>query len=159
MVSIRSYTRHDRTWVEKANVHFYQNRHKFDATFTDAVESALDELEGRISDPESCFLIAEHDGTPVGCIFLSTDQQSVGRIRLFFVDEDFRGKGIGRNLLQAVLESAMRREFEAVRVSTFERHPEACRLYEKSDFKLGNAHQMTAFGNVMQQRDYELTIR
>ncbi|MEP3296569.1 MAG: GNAT family N-acetyltransferase [Pseudoruegeria sp.] len=158
MVTFRSYQSDDRAWVKESNSWFYQNFHDFDATFTVAVSAALEFLEGQMSKPTSNYLIVEAANRPVGCIFFNAETPTVGRIRLFYLEQAYRGQGIGMRLLRNILTDARKNGFKAVRVSTFDRHPEACRLYEFFGFEVLNINRSEAFGQVMQQIDYELLL-
>ncbi|MCG7625104.1 GNAT family N-acetyltransferase [Epibacterium sp. Ofav1-8] len=137
---------------------FYRTFHNFDSTFVYAVSAALDLVEGQMSKVRKFYLIAECGGQPVGCIFLSAETSTVSRIRLFYLDEAYRGRGTGKRLLSAVVTAAREKEFKSVRVSTFDRHPEACGLYESAGFEAVRTVRSMAFGQDMQQVDYELLL-
>lgn len=158
VITFRPYTIQDRPWVQSANSSFYQETHHFDKTFNDAVTSALDLIESRLSEPRDKHLIAECVNQPAGCIFFSAETEAVGRIRLFFLEETYRGKGYGKAILNNILLHAKENDFKTIRVSTFDRHPEACQLYERLDFTVVNQFQTQAFGHVLQQLDYELSL-
>ncbi|MDV7143776.1 GNAT family N-acetyltransferase [Tropicimonas sp. TH_r6] len=157
-MTVRSYQSDDRLWVAESNVQFYRRFHDFDVTFSEAVNAALDLLEDQMSKATSNYLIAEAANRPVGCIFLSAETPTVGRIRLFFVEDAYRGKGIGARLLGDGLSRARRNGLQCIRVSTFDQHPEACRLYESFGFERVNSAEMRAYGRDMHQRDYELLL-
>ena len=156
MVTFRAFQSSDRAWVRNANLRFYQTVHGFDASFARTVDDALDVLESQMSDAASAYLMAESLIGPVGCIFLSREAPGIGRIRLFYFDDAYRRQGTGRRLLQRVLVHAKEQNLNAVRVSTFDRHPEACGLYESMGFELRTKCSTEAFGQTMQQVDYEL---
>lgn len=141
-----------------ANLRFYREEHGFDASFAGAVNAALDLLESRISQASSRYLVVVSGERPVGCIFLSAEAPAVARIRLFYLDEAHRRQGIGKRLLRTVLNAARENEIKTIRVSTFDRHFEACRLYESFGFEPTGTTALTAFGQVMKQVDYELLL-
>lgn len=158
MITYRPYQHSDRDWVTLVNSHFYQRSHGFDATFLDALNAALDLLEKQISESTSTYLIAEAAKGPVGCIFLSAEPQNAARIRLFYLEEAYRGQGVGAHLLRLVLNVARENQLTKVHVSTFDRHHEACRLYESFGFRPCVKSPAEAFGQVMRQIDYELSF-
>ena len=158
LVTFRSYRTDDREWVMKSNLRFYRTFHDFDATFADALSAALDLLEAQLSNATSTYLIAESLQGPAGCIFFSSEMSTAGRIRLFYLEQAYRGQGIGARLLHDVLTKARKENFKLVRVSTFDRHPEACRLYESFGFAALTTSRSKAFGQVMRQVDYELSL-
>lgn len=84
----------------KSNLRFYRTYHDFDATFADdAMCAALDLLEAQLSDATSTYVIAESLQSPAGCIFFSSETSTAGRIRLFYLEQAYRGRGIGARLL------------------------------------------------------------
>jgi GNAT superfamily N-acetyltransferase len=157
-VTFRTYQRSDRAWVIRENLRFYSSVHGFDASFADALMAALEHLETQLGHPTSTYLIAENPTEPIGCIFLSADNHGTTRIRLFYLVEERRGKGFGAMLLSHVIARARDSSFNAIRVSTFDGHPEACRLYETFGFAVVSTIPSNAFGLVMRQLDYELTL-
>lgn len=156
LVTFRRYQSDDRAWIEESIAHFYRHVHHYDTTFHDALATALDLLERRQSVDGSGYFVAEIGNRPVGCIFLSADGPDAGRIRLFYVEEAHRGRAIGGGLLRNVLTAAKEKNLATLRVSTFDRHWEACRLYEAFGFKQVKREPTRAFGLVMTQMDYEL---
>ncbi|SFB82593.1 GNAT family N-acetyltransferase [Tropicimonas isoalkanivorans] len=156
----RSYKPSDRDWIIRANVRHYERIDGFDPSFAEAVSKALDLLEERIDDDTSKFLIAEAGEIrrPVGCVFFSTERAAVGRLRLFYLEEPFRGLGIGRQMIEDLIGHAKTHDFEKILVSTFDRHEAACRLYRKLGFREMAKEPATAFGQLMFQIDFEKTL-
>jgi GNAT superfamily N-acetyltransferase len=89
----------------------------------------------RFDQPGEALFAAWVDGILVGVCGLNADpytlDQSVGRVRRLYVLREFRGRGIGRNLVQAVIQSAGDR-FRSLRVRT--ESFAAGRLYERLGF-------------------------
>ncbi|MEM6587511.1 MAG: GNAT family N-acetyltransferase [Pseudomonadota bacterium] len=158
MIAIRQYHTRDRSWVEETNLRFYQTAHGFDGSFCKTVKDVLNTLEKQVSHPGVCYLVAEAEKQPIGCIFLSADNPDIGRIRLFYVDAPYRGQGIGGRLLRDVVTASEEYGYGCLRVSTFDRHPEACRLYERFGFTLLRTTPLNAFGQTMKQIDYALEL-
>ncbi|MEO9649226.1 MAG: GNAT family N-acetyltransferase [Roseobacter sp.] len=158
MVTFRPFTNSDRNWVQQSNLAFYQSAHKFDETFATVLAQALDHLEEKSNDRTSTYLIAQTPNGPVGSIFLSSENKTTARIRLFYIAKAHRGKGIGAQMLLLVLTDARTSGFDLVRVSTFNRHLEAAHLYEKCGFYLTSQTPTEAFGQSMYQLDYELAL-
>jgi GNAT superfamily N-acetyltransferase len=80
-------------------------------------------------------LAAWADGALVGVCGLNTDpyagDPATGRVRRLYVLRAFRGRGVGRLLVQAVLQSA-RTRFRSLRLRT--ESAAAGRLYERLEF-------------------------
>ncbi len=81
----------------------------------------------------SLYLVAEEDGIPVGCAGL-TVLDNEGDIDKVMVEERLRGQGIGRLLLQRLLEEGGRRGITEFTLEVRAGNQAAVRLYEKLGF-------------------------
>lgn len=158
LISIREYQSKDRKWIKETNLRFYQEVHGFDASFADAINASLDLLDRQQPLTTSKYLVAEAKKQPIGHVFLSAERPQIGRIRLFYLEPEFRGQGMGLRLLRRVITAANEVKFQKVYVSTFDQHPEACRLYEKFGFEARATTMTKAFGKAMKQIDFELSL-
>jgi len=95
----------------------------------------------RFDRPGECFFTAQVDGRIVGVCGLNVDpylipsghkDTSIGRVRRLYVAEAYRGQGVGRRLLAAVV-SAAAEHFTLLRVRT--ENEAAGTLYESAGFK------------------------
>ena len=104
---------------------------------------ATDFAKSRKNDREELF-VADCDGTLAGCIMLSqTDEPSVGQLRLFAVERDYRRYGIGSALIAAFMKKP------AIPVSeNYSGQPfstDAIRHYEKLGFKATESVENTTW--------------
>ncbi len=85
----------------------------------------------RFDRPGEVFFVARVAGLIVGVCGLNVDpyaaDELTGRVRRLYVLRDYRGNGIGRRLVEAVVAAAMGR-FRSLRVRT--ENPDAARFYE-----------------------------
>lgn len=153
-VEFRTYRLSDRKWVTAVNIRHYRDIEGFNGQFESVVNETLDLLERQRHDTTSYFLIAVVDENPVGCIFLSAETPETGRVRLFYLDTSHRGTGIARKMLERIIEAASTVGFSEIRVSTFDRHHAACRLYISFGFQSSVHGPKYAFGQVMRQIDF-----
>jgi GNAT superfamily N-acetyltransferase len=90
----------------------------------------------RFDKPAEALFIASLDGAIVGVCGLNVDpyagDESVGRVRRLYVLRAYRGRGIGRGLVQAVVSAAAIGRFRMLRVRT--ESPEAGRFYDRLGF-------------------------
>ena len=100
---------------------------------------ALPEIHGLrprdVSDPNFTFLIAWLDGSPVGCGALRVLEPGVGEIKRMFVLPQFRGRGIARQILEALESRAIELGHSVVRLETGAAQPEAIGLYKSSGYR------------------------
>lgn len=66
-------------------------------------------------------------------------KNDIGIIGLFAVDEDYRGQGIGRKLMQSAIDYCAMRGATHVEVATQLNNSGACRFYERIGFKRSKA--------------------
>lgn len=158
MVTFETYSKEDRAWVLSANVRHYRDIEGFNDEFGGAVALALDQLEGQFDDQRSMFRIVQDEERHIGCIFFSAETSTTGRIRLFYLDSDYRSVGIGSRLLDSVISHAAEKGFETVLVSTFERHEAACQLYVKCGFNGIARPETEVFGQKLTQIDFALAL-
>lgn len=61
-------------------------------------------LAAKYSSADARMLIARWQGSPAGCLAFDTFDDTTMELERFFVDPRYRGKGVGRALMEAVLD-------------------------------------------------------
>jgi GNAT superfamily N-acetyltransferase len=61
------------------------------------------ELAAKFGGPDAIIFLARVDGIPAGCVAFEPFGDDASEVKKFFVDPPFRGKGIGRALIEMVL--------------------------------------------------------
>lgn len=75
-------------------------------------------------------LVAEFDGHICGCIALEALHDQQGKVFGFHVDHRYRGKGIGRGLLTALMAQAKQMGLATLHLDTWDSMQSAISLYE-----------------------------
>ncbi len=112
--------------------------------YTDPTTDALYQL---FETPGSVCWVAVDDGIPVGsCGLYPTDGLPLGCAELvkFYLSSDYRGKGVGKRLLQQCFESAVELGYSQLYLESFPELAKAVGMYEKAGFSsiphpLGNS--------------------
>lgn len=157
-IGFRPYAPADRAWVRRVNLRQYREVEGFDAGFDAALDASLARIEAQRTGGRVAFLIAEAAGQPVGTLFLCRESDESARIRLFYLDEAWRGRGVGRRMLDQAISAARGHGYAQICVSTFTRHGAACRLYHARGFQ-GVVHPPAeVFGQCLVQVDYHLWL-
>jgi ribosomal protein S18 acetylase RimI-like enzyme len=103
-----------------------------------------------LSEPNTLFLIAEIDERPVGyaqLILNSSDDYIKGsrplEIRRIYASQDFLGKGVGKELMQAAIAEARQRGCDCVWLGVWEKNQRAIDFYRKWGFQEVGTHIFT----------------
>lgn len=80
------------------------------------------------------FLVCFDGPVPVGCVALQHVDQTTGEVMRMFVQPTHRGRGVGRALLAAVEELAVRRGMRRLRLDTMTELYEALAMYRSSGY-------------------------
>jgi PhnO protein len=89
-----------------------------------------------------CFyIVAEIGNKTVGFISLQIQQLlhhsgAVGEVQEFYIDKDYRGKGIGSMLMDEVKQYATDNQLKSLEVTSNKRRTENVNVYESLGFKL-----------------------
>jgi ribosomal protein S18 acetylase RimI-like enzyme len=94
-----------------------------------------------LSDPDTIFLIAEFEGVPVGYAQLlmnSRDESMRGtrplEIRRIYASQKYLGKGVGKELMQAIISEARQRGCDCIWLGVWEKNQRAIHFYKKWGF-------------------------
>jgi putative acetyltransferase len=82
-------------------------------------------------------LVAEVDGEPVGSAILTPYGGGEIKLSKLFLKPEFRGIGLGRDMLERSVAEARDRGYRRISLRTRERYAEAVRLYERSGWTRG----------------------
>jgi GNAT superfamily N-acetyltransferase len=115
---------------------------------TDAIDStegidteiALKNYERLLNDGGSNFLVAAREGTPVGFINFTVRQTILHQSPSALIDElvvaeEYRGKGVGRQLVQAAIDKCRQLGCCEVEVSTEKTNLKARNFYKQCGFE------------------------
>lgn len=129
-ISIRDkYTNEDIELIIEKQRAFYSDNYGFDETFLDYLHDSFD---GKIKK----IWIAEDNGKFAGCVGLVEENEMTTMLRWFIVEPSIRGKGVGTQLVQTLINYCKEQQYERVFLWTVSSLPEARRLYAKLGFKV-----------------------
>ncbi|HEY4050883.1 MAG TPA: GNAT family N-acetyltransferase [Acidobacteriaceae bacterium] len=94
----------------------------------------LGDPEGAILGQGGAILFATVDGLPVGCCALIADGPAQYELSKMAVHEDYQGRGIGRKLIKAAIETAKRMGARRIHLETNAILLPALRLYQSAGF-------------------------
>ena len=96
----------------------------------------LAELPGEYVPPDGCLLLAFNNAKSAGCVALRRIDQRTCEMKRLFVREQFRGQGLGRTLIEAIIKEANRIGYDRMRLDTLPpKMDKAIALYIELGFK------------------------
>ncbi len=155
---VRAHRAGDMGWVVQRHGALYAQEYGFDAHFEALVAGIVAEFIAH-EDPsrERCW-IAERDGTPVGCVFLIKVSKKVGKLRLFLVEPDARGLGIGKRLVDDLLDFARAAGYRKIRLWTQSNLLAARHVYATAGFEKIDEEPHRSFSQDLVGETWELRL-
>lgn len=102
-------------------------------------EAELAQLPGDYAPPRGSLLLALVEGQVAGCCALrpldDVDVPNASEMKRLYVRPAFRGRGLGRELAQAILDEALRLGYDSVLLDTLDDMEAARALYEDLGFE------------------------
>ncbi|MBF4517307.1 GNAT family N-acetyltransferase [Flavobacterium sp. ANB] len=94
-----------------------------------------------ISNPKNLYLIAENENEALGFISFHTQNLLhhcglVGEIQEFFIHQKYRGQGVGKQLIQKIMNYADQNNLKSIEVTTNKKRVENVLIYENLGFGL-----------------------
>ena len=130
---------------------------KVESQDLDFVYKSICELENEILDfevfaaifnenivnPNNLYLLAENENEQLGFISFHTQNLlhhggRVGEIQEFFIDKNHRGKGIGRQLIEKIIQFSDQNNLKSIEVTTNRKRVENVLIYENLGFALSH---------------------
>lgn len=92
-------------------------------------------LPGKYAEPDGRLFLVYANEKLAGCIALRKIETGICEMKRLFVREDFRGSGIGRILIEKIIEEARKIGYEKMRLDTYPpKMGKAVSLYESFGF-------------------------
>jgi putative acetyltransferase len=99
-------------------------------------EQELANLPGDYNPPDGRLLLCEHDGLVAGCIALRKLEPGVCEMKRLYIRPTFRGKGLGKFLVNTIIHEASEMGYQSMRLDTLPgRMDDAIKLYRSLGFK------------------------
>jgi len=98
-------------------------------------EEELAGLPGTYGPPGGSLLIAEEDRAIVGCVALRKLGSSICEMKRLYVKPQFRGRGLGKALVERIIEEGTELGYTKMRLDTLDRLKEAMAVYEAFGFR------------------------
>jgi putative acetyltransferase len=100
-------------------------------------------LPGDYAPPRGSLALAMVDGEPAGCAAIRPFDAGRGEFKRLFVRPAFRGRGVGRGLMEWVIDEARRLGYSELVADTLPQMTEALAMYDRAGFERTEAYAAT----------------
>jgi DNA-binding MarR family transcriptional regulator/GNAT superfamily N-acetyltransferase len=145
-------------WVVARHGAIYAAEYGWDLTFEALVAGIVSKFIDHYDPVYERVWIAERDGQRLGCVFLVKISRRVAKLRLFLVEPEARGLGIGRRLVSELLTFARASGYHTIRLWTQSCLLAARHIYADFGFKLIDAEPNHSFGADLVSETWELRL-
>jgi ribosomal protein S18 acetylase RimI-like enzyme len=98
------------------------------------IDEELNRFPEKYDEPDGALIIAKENDTVVGCVGLKKLDDKTCEMKRLFVDNNYRGKGIGKKLVEMIIEEAKLKNYEKMRLDTLDTMESALGIYYKTGF-------------------------
>lgn len=133
-VLIRTFEPGDVGYVAHLHGRLYKETYNFGRMFEYYTMKGLTEFMINVDGGE--LWIAEVDGEIVGSIAITKSSDKLAQLRWFVLDENYQGMGIGKQLMEKVINFCKKQDYQRIFLWTVNILGAARHLYKKYNFKL-----------------------
>lgn len=158
-ITLRKFEARDLDWLVEAHADLYARTEGFDDSFATLVSAILGDFLDRHDSIWERGWVAERDGWRLGSIFcVRSETPEVAKLRLFLVQPEAQGMGLGRHLLETCMKFARDRGYAGMQLWTHESHVAACALYQAYGFEMANAQRVRNFGVDLVEQTWKISF-
>jgi len=137
----------------------YAKEFGYDQTFESYVAAGLAEFIQSFSPSEDRIWLAEISGRIIGSIAIVGHSREAAQLRWFLVHPDYRGLGLGKELLKKALQFCKKRKHETIFLWTTSELKEAGHLYTRFGFIKTEEKTHQIWGKKVTEERYRLPLQ
>ena len=153
-IGIRQFESEDRDWLVARHGLLYARDEGFDASFERLVGEVVDDFLARHDPTCERGWIAHAGERRLGSIFCVRHDARTAKLRLFLLEPEMRGRGLGRRLLITCMSYAEASGYAGMRLWTHESHRAACGLYRATGWRLESSVPVRSFGRDLVEQSW-----
>jgi putative acetyltransferase len=115
-------------------------------------------FEAHYSPPRGAFFVVRREGTVVGSVGVERVDRDVAELHRLYLDADLRGRGLGRALVETVLDWCRRHAITGLVLWSDTRFEDAHRLYARMGFQQAGERELPGDPNHTREYRFERTV-
>ncbi len=148
----------DLGWIVARHGAIYAAEYGWDARFEGLVAEIVGAFGKQHDEKCEAAFIAESAGERAGSVLCVRKSAKVAQLRLLLVEPDFRGLGLGGQLVDECIRFARRCEYRRLSLWTNDVLKDARRLYERAGFTLEGEEKHQSFGKKLVGQTWSLEL-
>jgi len=97
-------------------------------------DDELNNFPEKYKEPDGAFIIAKENNNIIGCVGIRKIEPKICEMKRLFVNDNYKGKGIGKKLVEMIIEEAKIKNYERIRLDTINTMDAALNIYYKNGF-------------------------
>jgi ribosomal protein S18 acetylase RimI-like enzyme len=98
------------------------------------IDDELNHFPEKYKEPEGTFFIAKENHKIIGCIGVKKLENKICEMKRLFVQDNYKGNGIGKKLVELIIAEAKAIHYEKIRLDTLDTMEAALSIYYKNNF-------------------------
>lgn len=157
-VVVRTYKPEDIAYIIKRHREIYDDEYGFGQEFGYYIEKYVREFDGNHDETQENIWIAEMNGKPTGVIALVRATDAAAQLRWFLIEPEMRGKGLGRKLMDRIMDFCNEKNYKHVFLWTVDKLEAARHLYKSYGFNLTEIKENNSWGNNITEERWDLHL-
>jgi GNAT superfamily N-acetyltransferase len=145
-------------WIVHRHGALYHEEYGYDERFEALVARIVADFIEQLDPARERCWIAERDGERVGSVFVVAKSKHVAKLRLLLVEPSARGLGIGKRLVDEVVQFSRTAGYKKVILWTQSELAAARRIYQEAGFRCVREESHTSFGTPAVAEVWELKL-
>ncbi len=156
--SLRPFNASDVPWLVARHAALYTQADGFDASFGPLVAEILQDFSANHDPSFEAGWILTQGSRRCGSIFCVRLDATTAKLRLFLIEPDLRGQGLGRRMLAHCMGFARHAGYARMQLWTHESHRAACALYAATGWTLVRAENVLSFGCDLIEQSWKIDL-
>lgn len=145
-------------WIIHRHGVLYADEQNLDTSFEGVVAEIITEYLKNYNPKRERAWVVEHAGSVAGSIFVTEGDQDTAKLRLFYVEPDARGLGIGTRLVSECIKFARQKSYKRLTLWTHSTQEAAAKIYQAQGFEMTDETEMDAFGQTLKRQNWQIEL-